>query len=399
MTDCAPVSARAAALQPSATLAVSGKAKRLKAAGKDVISFAAGEPDFRTPEHICEAAIRAIRDGRHGYPPTPGTPGLREAVCEKFARDNDLAYTPDQVLVSPGAKYSLYLAVQSLVDPGDEVLVPTPAWVSYVPMVALAGGKAVPVPTREEDAFTLDAQAVAGAVTDRTKLLLLNSPTNPTGAVIDPPAVRALAEVLEAKGLWCVSDEIYEMLVYDGAEHLSVAAVSDYAREHTVVVNGASKCYAMTGWRIGYAAGPKEVAQAMGRIQSQSTSGACAIAQAAAEAALRGPQACVADMVRAFDERRRVIVQGLNALEGVECVSPRGAFYAFPNVSALLGADLKGGRVDNDIAFCEQAIDQALIAPVPGTPFGAPGYVRMSYATDRAQIEEGLARLKDFVTG
>ncbi|MFH0909993.1 MAG: pyridoxal phosphate-dependent aminotransferase, partial [Planctomycetota bacterium] len=278
----------------------------------------------------------------------------------------------------------------------DEVLIPTPAWVSYPDMVKLAGGVPVPLETREEDGFALRAEALAKAVSKKTRLLILNSPSNPTGCVLPPEEIRAVAEVLEKKRIWCLSDEIYEKFLYGGAAHCSIASVSDYAFRHTITVNGASKVYAMTGWRIGYAAGPAEVLAAMGRIQSQSSSNACAIAQAAVEAALRGPQGCVKEMVGEFAARRDLIVKGLNAIPGVRCVMPQGAFYVLPNIQGLLGRTYGDERVETDIAFCEAAIDKVLIAPVPGEPFGAPGHVRLSYATSRANIEKGLARLRAF---
>ena len=398
MSRQSAISQRAAACLPSVTLAITAAAQKLKAEGKDVLSFAAGEPDFKTPAHICEAAIKAIHDGLHGYTPNPGMPALKKAVADKFKRENNLDYTPEQVLVSPGAKYSLYLAIMAMIDPGDEVIVPTPAWVSYPPMVELAGGVPVLMPTFEKNAFSFGAAELRAVITPRTKAIILNSPSNPTGGIVPEKDLKAIAAVCEEKGLWVISDEIYEHLIYGADKHVSIASLSDYMLKHTVVINGVSKAYAMTGWRIGYAAGPKDVISAMANIQSQSTSNACSIAQAASIAALNGSQECVETMRKAFEKRRDLIVKELNAIPGVRCLSPQGAFYAFPNVSALLGKTYGGVKVTTDLEFCNELLSQKLVACVAGGPFGGEGHIRLSYACSEDTIRKGVERLRQFVT-
>jgi aspartate aminotransferase len=389
------LSQRAVALQPSATLAMNAKAKKLKAEGKNVIGFAAGEPDFPTPKHIVEAAQKAAADpAMHKYAPNAGLPKLLEAVCMRFREDIGVEYAPKQVVVSPGAKYSLYLAFMAMVDPGDEVVLPAPYWVSYPEMVGLAGGKTLFLQTSEAKGFSFTAEDLEACITPRTKLLILNSPSNPTGGIVPPAEIEKIGRLLEKKGLWCVSDEIYDKLVYGGNKHRSVASVSAYCRDHTIVVNGVSKSYAMTGWRIGYAAGPDKVIKAMDDLQSQSTSNACAVAQAASLAALTGPQECVGEMVKEFAARRELIARRLNEIPGVQCAVPAGAFYALPNIAGVFGKTLGGVKVNTPTEFCNAALDQVLVAPVPGEAFGSAKHIRLSYATSREQIEEGCARLK-----
>ncbi len=392
------LSRRAAAGKPSMTMAITAKAKKLKAEGRDVVSFAAGEPDFNTPEHICEAAKKAVDDGLHKYLPNPGMPALREAVCARFGEDIGVKYTVDQILVSPGAKYSLFLACQALLDEGDEVILPSPFWVSYPEMVRLAGGRTVYLETSEENGFAVTADQIAGKITERTKLLILTSPCNPTGAVVPPAEIEKIGGLLEDRGICCISDEIYDKLIYGDNQHKSIAAVSDYCYANTIVVNGVSKAYAMTGWRIGYAAGPVAVIKAMANIQSQSTSNACAIAQAASVAALTGPQDCVQEMRREFAARRELIVERLNAIDGITAAVPGGAFYALPNISGALGRRMMGCDVKTPMDFCNAALDKVLVAPVPGEAFGTDSHVRLSYATSREQIEEGCARLRKLVS-
>src|SRR5881396_2213159 len=323
-------------LAPSPTLAMQAKAKAMRAQGIDVISFGAGEPDFDTPRRIKNAAIRAIESGQTKYTEVGGIPELRAAVCQKFKRDNGLDYAPDEVTVSCGAKHTLYNIVMALVNPGDEVLIPSPFWVSYPEQVRPLGGAPVPVATAESSGFDLDPALLRRAVTARTKILILDSPGNPTGAVFSARALAEVAELALELNLWVVSDECYEPLTYDG-RHVSIASLSPEVKARTIVVNTCSKAYAMTGWRIGYAAGPKPVIKAMTDVQSQVTSNPTSIAQWAAVEALAGPQDEVAKMAGEFDRRRRVIVQGLNALPGVSCVMPKGAFYVFANVSRLFG--------------------------------------------------------------
>lgn len=393
------LSARAAAGEPSMTMAITAKAKKLKAEGKKVISFAAGEPDFKTPAHICAAAKKAIDDGLHGYVANAGMPELREAVVARFKQDIGVSYAPAQVLVSPGAKFSLFLAALAIVDEGDEVVLPSPYWVSYPEMTRLACGKTVFLETGEKNGFAVTAADIEKKLTPRTKALILTSPSNPTGAVVPEEEIVKIGKLLEQKGLYCIADEIYDKLIYGGARHKSIASVSDYCREHTIVVNGVSKAYAMTGWRIGYAAGPKEIITAMDDLQSQSTSNACSIAQAASVAALTGPQDCVEKMRAEFEARRDLLVRLLNGIAGVSCAVPGGAFYAFPNISGALGRKMQGVQVNTPMEFCTAALDQALVAPVPGEAFGSDQHIRLSYATSRENIEEGCARLKKLIEG
>ncbi len=391
------LSKRVLELEPSATLAMNAKVKKLAAEGKKVISYSVGEPDFKTPKHICEAAKNAIDAGLHGYTAVPGTPELRKAIAEKTFQDTGVGYLPEQIVASPGGKYSLYLALLALVNPGDEVLIPAPYWVSYPEMARLVGGVPVAVKTREEDLYALTPAALEKAITPKTKLLILNSPSNPTGQVVPPEVIGEIGRIMEKRGIWCLSDEIYNHLIFGGAQHKSVASVSDYCREHTVVVNGCSKTYAMTGWRMGWTAGPKAVAKAIDDLQGQTCSNVCSITQAAALAALTGPQECVGEM-RAHFERRCGLIHGLlNALPGIKCAKPSGAFYALPNVSGLFGRTVGGVKINNPTDLCNVALDQALIAMVPGEPFAAPQQVRLSYATSDDNIREGMRRLGELL--
>jgi aspartate aminotransferase len=386
---------RLATLAPSATLAVQAKAKELRSRGVDVISFGAGEPDFDTPERVKEAAVQAMRRGQTKYTEVGGIPELRAAVCAKFRRDNGLDYEPADVLISCGAKHTLYNLFVALLDPGDEVIVPSPYWVSYPEQVRLLDGVPVAVATREASGFDLDADAIAAAVTPRTKIVVLNSPNNPTGAVFSRPALEAVARVAVERNLWLVSDECYEALTFEG-RHVSVASFGADVKARTIVVNTCSKAYAMTGWRIGFAAGPRAIIRAMTDVQSQVTSNPSSIAQWAAVEALNGPQDEVAKMAGEFDRRRRLIVDGLNALPGVRCVMPKGAFYAFANVAGLFGRRVPdsskklGGSTD----VAEFLLDRARVAVVPGLDFGSDAHVRLSYATSASLIREGLARMR-----
>ena len=383
-------------LAPSSTLAVQAKAKELRARGVDVISFGAGEPDFDTPERIKEAAVAAMRRGQTKYTEVGGIPELRAAVCAKLQRDNGLAYEPAEVLVSCGAKHTLFNITTALVNPGDEVLVPSPFWVSYPEQVRLLGGTPVPVETREATGFDLDPERLRAAVTARTKLIVLNSPNNPTGAVFSADALTAVARLAVERGLWIVSDECYESLTFEG-RHVSIAALGPEVKARTLVVNTCSKAYAMTGWRIGYAAGPRDLIRAMTDVQSQVTSNPSSIAQWAAVEALGGPQDEVAKMAAEFDRRRRLVVGGLNALPGVSCVMPKGAFYAFANVSGLFGRvwphDGRATPLKGSLDVAAFLLEQARVAVVPGLDFGSDAHVRLSYATSEALIREGLARM------
>jgi aspartate aminotransferase len=379
-------------LQPSPTLAMQARAKAMRAQGINVISFGAGEPDFDTPQRIKDAAIRALGSGQTKYTEVGGIPELRAAICHKLKRDLGLAYTPEEVTASCGAKHTLYNIVMALVNPGDEVVIPSPFWVSYPEQVRLLGGVPVPVETLESTGFDLDPVAVRLAVTAKTKIVVLNSPGNPTGAVFSAAALRQVGELAVERGFWIVSDECYETLTYEG-RHVSIASLSPEILARTLVVNTCSKAYAMTGWRLGYAAGPKAIIKAMTDIQSQVTSNPTSIAQWAAVEALAGPQDDVAKMVGEFDSRRHVIVEALNAIPGISCVMPKGAFYVFPNVSGLFGKRWKGGTLKGSGAVSAFLLEEALIATVAGVDFGSDAHIRLSYATGLETIKEGMSRM------
>jgi aspartate aminotransferase len=379
-------------LVPSATLAMNATARAMRAQGVDVISFSVGEPDFDTPQHIKDAAVRALDKGQTKYTEVGGVPELRAAVCHKLKRDHGLEYAADEVTVSCGAKHTLYNIVMALVNPGDEVLIPSPYWVSYPEQVRLLGGVPVAVETHESTAFDLDPAAVRRALTPRTKMIILDSPGNPTGAVFSPAALEEVARIAVERGLWVVSDECYEALTYEG-RHVSIASLSPEAKARTILVNTCSKAYAMTGWRIGYAAGPKAIIRAMTDIQSQVTSNAASIAQWAAVEALTGPQDEIAKMVGEFDHRRRAIIAALNAIPGIHCATPKGAFYAFPNVSGLFGKRWKGGVLKGSVDVCTFLLEGARIACVAGQDFGSDAHIRISYATGIETIREGMRRM------
>ncbi len=390
------VSRRASGITPSATLAISARAKELSARGVDVVAFGAGEPDFDTPEYIRNAAHEAIDRGETRYTPAAGSPQLKAAIVRKLKRDNGLDYEPGQVIVSCGAKHSLANMMLVMFNEGDEVLLPAPYWVSYPEMVGLAGGVVRVLPTSSEKGFKVTPEQVAQGCSERTKLMILNSPSNPTGAVYSPDELAAIAKILIEKDVWCVSDEIYEKLVYGGAEHRGIVQVVPEMKPRTIVVNGHSKAYAMTGWRIGYAAGPLEVIKAASSLQSHTTSNPNSIAQAAAAVALEDTEherAEVERMRAEFERRRDGIVDGLRAIPGVELpVAPEGAFYAFPDVSGLYGkgrfAEAKGS-----VEFAKICLDEGHVALVPGAAFGEDRCVRLSYATSTEKIDEGLRRL------
>ncbi|OLC17290.1 MAG: aspartate aminotransferase [Candidatus Rokubacteria bacterium 13_1_40CM_69_27] len=383
-------------LAPSSTLAVQAKAKELRARGVNVISFGAGEPDFDTPERIKQAAIQALRRGHTKYTEVGGIPELKAAVCTKFKRDNGLDYEPADVLVSVGAKHTLFNMVVALLNPGDEVLIPSPYWVSYPEQARLVGAMPIAVPTEERTGFDLDPEQLGAAVTPRTKVVILNSPNNPTGAVFSARAMEAVARLALERRLWVVSDECYEALTFEG-HHMSIAQLDREIKARTLVVNTCSKAYAMTGWRIGYAAGPRELIRGMTDVQSQVTSNPSSVAQWAAVEALAGPQDEIAKMAAEFDRRRRIIVEGLRALPGVRCAMPTGAFYAFANVSGLFGRHLPGSgqALAGSADVTEFLLEHAQVAVVPGVDFGSDAHVRLSYATSAELIRQGLARMHD----
>jgi aspartate aminotransferase len=383
-------------IKPSPTLALNARAKALAAQGVDVAGFVAGEPDFDTPEFIKQAAIDSLKAGFTKYTPTAGIPELREAICAKLQRDNQLTYAPDQVLVSVGAKHSLYNIFQALLNEGDEVIIFTPYWVSYPDMVLLAGGRPVFIETREENGFAPDPEAIRRALTPRTRAIVINSPSNPSGAVFSRAALEGIAAAVKGHDCLIISDDIYEKLLYEG-QFLNIANVAPELVPRLVVVNGMSKAYSMTGWRLGYAAGPKPLISAMQMIQDQSTSNPTSMVQKGAVAALKGPTDFIATMVEEFRARRELIVSGLNALEGVKCRKPEGAFYVFPDVRGLLQRSYKGAPLGTSARISEILLDDFRVAVVPGAPFGAEGYLRLSFATSREVIQKGLGRLRDFV--
>jgi aspartate aminotransferase len=389
------ISARIAAISESATLAVDAKAKALKAAGRDVIGFGAGEPDFPTPDPIVTAAIAACRDPRmHHYTPAGGLPELKEAIAAKTARDSSYPVTAGQVLVTNGGKQAVYEAFATLLDPGDEVLLPAPYWTTYPEAIKLAGGVPVPVETDESTGYLASVEQLEAARTERTKVLLFCSPSNPTGAVYPTGQVEAIGRWALDAGIWVLTDEIYEHLVYDGVTAASMPVVVPDLAERCIVVNGVAKTYAMTGWRVGWLIGPDDVVKAATNLQSHATSNVSNVAQAAAVAALRGDLSAVEHMREAFDRRRRTMVRMLQEIPGVECPEPLGAFYCFPSVRNLVGKTIRGRTPQSSTELAELLLDEAEVAVVPGEAFGAPGYFRLSYALGDEDLAEGVGRLQ-----
>ena len=393
------LSAAVSALQPSATIAAAAKAKQLKSEGVNVFEFTLGEPDFTTPDHICEAAKEAMDAGHTHYTPAAGLPSLKGAICDAYQRDYGLSYEPTQVVVSNGAKHSIHNVLTSLCGPGDEVIIPTPYWVSYSALVELTGATPVLVDTTQDSGFTLQPEQFAQAINDRTRLLMLNNPCNPTGAAYPVSTLEALAQVAVDRNIPVMSDEIYEKLIYEGSEFRSFASFGPEVKDLTIIVSGVSKAYAMTGWRIGWTLAPADLTKAMTTLQSQETSNPCSVSQFAAIAALNGPQECVGEMLDKFKERRTFTLQRLREIPGVSFAEPGGAFYAFFDVSSYFGKPLgtSGVTVDNSSDFCTALLEGAHVALVTGDAFGAPGYVRLSFATDLETIEQGLERLAGFL--
>ncbi len=380
-------------IKPSPTLAITAKANALKAEGRDVIGFGAGEPDFDTPDHIKMAAVRALENGFTKYTPVCGIAELKDAIIAKLFRDNKLSYKRSEVVVSCGAKHTLYNLTQVLFEEGDEVLIPSPYWVSYLDMVVLSGAKPVILKTGEAQGFKILPEQLKKAISARTKAIIMNSPCNPTGAVYTVGELAALAEVLAGEEILIISDDIYEKILYNGGPFANIAQVSEDLKKRTIVVNGVSKTYARTGWRIGYAAGPEEIIAAATKLQSQNTSNPTSIAQMAAVEALNGNQDSVGVMVAEFRRRRDVIVEMLNSTPGITCMRPDGAFYVFPDVSALFGRSHKGGVISNSSDFASYLLDAADVAVIPGGDFGNDNHIRLSYATSLKNIEEGLKRI------
>ena len=389
------ISARIGGIAESATLAVDAKAKALKAAGRPVVGFGAGEPDFPTPEPIVEAAVRACRDPRyHRYTPAPGLPELRAAIAAKTARDSGYRVGATQVLVTNGGKQALYEAFATLLDPGDEVLLPAPYWTTYPESIRLAGGVPVEVHTDESAGYLASVEQLDAALTPRTKLLVFVSPSNPTGAVYPPEQVEAIGRWAVERGLWVVTDEIYEHLVYGDATFSSMPVLVPELAARCVVVNGVAKTYAMTGWRVGWLVGPDDVVKAAGNLQSHATSNVANVSQVAALAAVSGDLAAVATMRAAFDRRRQVMTRMLNEIDGVTCPEPQGAFYAYPSVKGVLGRELRGRRPESSAELAELILEEAEVAVVPGEAFGTPGYLRLSYALGDDDLVEGVTRMQ-----
>ncbi|OGD32120.1 aspartate aminotransferase [Candidatus Atribacteria bacterium RBG_16_35_8] len=393
------ISDRAKSINPSQTLAMTAQALKMKREGKKVISFAAGEPDFDTPENIQEEAISAIKQGFTHYTVNSGIIELKEAIIGKLKKDNKVEYKTAEIIISNGAKQCLFNALLTVCNPEDEVLLPTPCWVSYTEQIKFAEAVPIFINTYQEDAFKLSAAQVEEKISSKTKLLILNSPNNPTGAVYDVEELKKIAKLLVKHDIYCISDEIYEKLVYDNTKHLSIASLSDEIKEKIITINGVSKSYAMTGWRIGYAAGPEDIISGMGKIQEHSTSNPNSIAQKASVEALNGRQDTIEEMRREFEERRKYMVEKLNQIKGISCLKPSGAFYAFPSVSKILekGFKCNGKRIINSFDLADFILKEAEVAVIPGSAFEAEGYLRLSYAASLEDIKEGLDRIENIL--
>jgi len=393
------VSKRAQAVAPSATIAVTSRAQELKAQGVDVVGFGAGAPDFDTPEYIKEAAIKSLKAGQTKYTPAAGIPQLRKAIAEKLLKDNKLEYAPEQVIVNIGGKHSVYEAMQAVLDPGDEVILPTPYWVTYPETIKLAGATAKIIETDKGTGYKITPGQLKKAITNKTAMLLINSPNNPGGFTYTPDELKAIAKVLEGTNIMVISDEIYEKLIYGDTKFVSFASLSEDAYKRTLVLNGFSKTYSMTGWRLGYVAGPLEVIKAMGRLQDHMTSNSVTFCQYAAIAALGEQSAAAIEQMRAeFERRGKYMSERLNAIEGVECAEASGAFYCFPDVSAHYGRNINGAEITGSMDFAKALLEQANVALVPGLPFGCDNNVRLSFACSLEQITKGLDRLEEWLS-
>ena len=384
-------------VQASTTLAIDALAKQMKADGIDVVGFGAGEPDFNTPEHIKQAAIDAIHDDFTKYTPSSGILPLKEAVCKRMEEDCGLHYEPSQVVVASGAKHNVYIALRAMIDPGDEVILPAPYWVSYLEMIKMVGAQPVVVTATEAANFKMTAEQLEAAITDKTKCMILNNPSNPTGMVYSREELEAIAAVCVKHGIYVIADEIYYGLLYDGVQFTSFPSLSDEVKDLTILINGVSKSYAMTGWRVGFACANNTIAKVMSNFLSHSTGAPSSISQKAAVAALDGPQGEVETMRQAFEKRRNYIVDRINAIDGVSCIKPEGAFYVMMSVEKLIGRTLHGQLIENSDDFCSAFLQHGLVATVPGSGFGAPNYVRWSYATSMENIRKGMDRLEDFL--
>ncbi len=389
-----PLAQRVQELKPSPTLAIDSKAKAMRAQGVDIVNLSAGEPDFDTPDYVKQAAIKAIEEGFTKYTPVGGIPELKDAIAQKLERDYSQRYQPQEIMVSTGGKQVLYNIAQAILDPGDEVIIPVPYWVSYPPIVELAGGVPVYIQCDPKSNFALDLDALKSSITSKTKAIILNSPSNPTGAVYTSDDLASVAKIAIEHGLWVISDDIYDEIRFHGAKPENILSVAPEIRDHLLIANGVSKTYAMTGWRIGYLAGPESVVKACTKIQSQSTSNPNSIAQKAAAAALTGPQDYVARMTKAFEERGAYMVSRLRAIPGISCAEPQGAFYVFPDLSAYYGKKAGEKEIQGSLDLADYLLDQARIAGVPGIAFGDDRFIRFSYATDMDTIKEGMDRLE-----
>lgn len=391
------VSQRTSQIAPSLTLEMTAKAKKMKAEGISVIGFTAGEPDFNTPKYIIDSAKKALDIGFTKYTPASGMAELKNAICEKFKKDNGLDYKPSQIIISSGAKSSLYHAICAMVEEGDEVIIPSPYWLTYPELVKLAGGKCVFVETKKENGYKITAEQLKNAITDKTTTIILNSPNNPTGAVYSKQELADLGKVIEENDLGVISDEIYEKLIYNGKEFCSIASLSEYLKDNTIVVNGVSKTYSMTGWRIGYLAAPERIAKAISSMQSHTTSNACSISQYASVTALTSPESevFVKEMVKTFDERRRYMIDFINGVKGLTCAEPDGAFYLFIDVSYFYGKTFEGQKIDGSLSFAEALLKNG-VAVIPGVCFGDDNAIRLSSSVAMNEIKEGLKRIKEF---
>ncbi len=391
------IAQRMTTISPSLTLAIAAKSKAMKAAGENVISFSVGEPDFNTPEHIIQAAKAALDAGQTKYTPSSGLLPLRKAICDKFEKDNGLCYEPSQIIVSNGAKHSIFNACYAVLEEGDEVIIPAPYWLTYPEVVKVCGATPVYIDCKKENKFKFSAADLKAAITPKTKMLIFNSPSNPTGAVYTEAEVREIAKVCEEADIFVLADEIYEKLCYNGVKPFSIAKCSEKMKELTITVNGVSKTYAMTGWRVGYLAAPKDVAKAIDSFQSHATSNACSISQYATIEALQSSEAEIEEMVNVFDKRRARLLQLIDGIDGVQAVKPDGAFYVMLVVGGLYGKSANGKVIHNSIEFADALLDAEKVATVPGVSFGADDCLRLSYSLSEADIEEGLKRIKRFV--
>ncbi|WP_460292396.1 pyridoxal phosphate-dependent aminotransferase [Clostridium tertium] len=391
------LSNKAMKINPSITLEITAKAKELKESGVDVVSFGAGEPDFNTPENIIEAAIKAMKDGKTKYTPTSGILDLRKSICDKFKKDNELNYDTDQIVVSTGAKQSLANTFLAILNEGDEVIIPTPYWVSYPELVKLAGGVPVFINTNKENDYKYSAKELRNLITSKTKAILVNSPNNPTGSIYTREELTEIAELAKEYDLIIISDEIYEKLIYDNEKHISIASISKDSYERTIVINGLSKAYAMTGWRIGYSASSKEIAKLMSSVQSHVTSNINSVSQYAAIEALNGPQDSIKIMIKEFEKRRNYMIGRINKIQGLSIIRPKGAFYIMVCIENYFGKEINGEIINSSLDFSKSLLNEENVAVIPGIAFGLDNYIRLSYATSMEIIEEGLNRLEKYL--